>query len=91
MNGNTLLLDGKRITNLFPSSATATATVVELPPEEWDATLAFNVTAIWESSRITAELMEDGGRILNISPIAAEIVIPRSGRYSATKLGTNRT
>ncbi len=63
--------------------------LVELPREEWDATLALNLTAIWESSRIAAELMNDGGRILNISSIAAEMVIPGSGHYSAAKAGTN--
>lgn len=63
--------------------------LTKLPKEEWDATLALNLTAIWESSCIAAELMEDGGRILNISSIAAEMVIPGSGHYSAAKAGTN--
>lgn len=63
--------------------------LIELPREEWDATLALNLTAIWESSRIASELMEDGGRILNISSIAAEMVIPGSGHYSAAKSGVN--
>ena len=63
--------------------------LTELPREEWDATLALNLTAIWESSRIAAELMEDGGRILNISSLAAEDVIPGSGHYAAAKAGVN--
>ena len=63
--------------------------LTELPREEWDATLNLNLTAIWESSRIAAELMEDGGRILNISSIAAEMVVPGSGHYSAAKAGVN--
>lgn len=63
--------------------------LVELPREEWDATLALNLTAIWESACIAAKLMEDGGRILNISSIAAEMVIPGSGHYSAAKAGVN--
>jgi NAD(P)-dependent dehydrogenase (short-subunit alcohol dehydrogenase family) len=63
--------------------------LTELPREEWEATLALNLTAIWESSRIAAELMEDGGRILNISSIAAEMVVPGSGHYSAAKAGVN--
>lgn len=63
--------------------------LIELPTEEWQATLALNLTAIWESSRVAAELMEDGGRILNISSIAADMVIPGSGHYSAAKAGVN--
>jgi NAD(P)-dependent dehydrogenase (short-subunit alcohol dehydrogenase family) len=63
--------------------------LTQLPREEWDATLALNLTAIWTSSCIAAELMEDGGRILNISSLAAEQVIPGSGHYSAAKAGVN--
>jgi len=63
--------------------------LTELPREEWDATLALNLTAIWESTRVAAELMEEGGRIVNISSIAAEMVVPGSGHYSAAKAGVN--
>ncbi|MBX3705477.1 MAG: glucose 1-dehydrogenase [Pseudomonadales bacterium] len=63
--------------------------LTQLPRSEWDATLALNLTAIWESSRIAAGLMEDGGRIVNISSLAAETVIPGSGHYGAAKAGVN--
>ena len=33
--------------------------------------------------------MEDGGRLLNISSIAAEMVVRGSGHYSAAKAGVN--
>ena len=63
--------------------------LTKLPREEWDATMALNLTAIWVSTCIAAELMEDGGRVLNISSLAAEQVIPGSGHYSAAKAGVN--
>ncbi len=63
--------------------------LTELPREEWDATVALNLSAIFESTRVAAGLMEDGGRILNISSIAADTVIPGSGHYSAAKAGVN--
>ncbi|MEM8765852.1 MAG: SDR family oxidoreductase [Pseudomonadota bacterium] len=63
--------------------------LTELPRDEWDATLALNLTAIWESTCIAAEVMEDGGRVLNISSIAAEMVVMGSGHYSAAKAGVN--
>jgi NAD(P)-dependent dehydrogenase (short-subunit alcohol dehydrogenase family) len=63
--------------------------LMELPRQEWDATLALNLTAIWLCSRVAANAMQDGGRILNISSIAAEMVVPGSGHYSAAKAGTN--
>jgi 3-oxoacyl-[acyl-carrier protein] reductase len=63
--------------------------LTELPREEWDATLALNLTAIFSATRIAAKHMASGGRIINISSIAAEMVIPGSGHYSAAKAGTN--
>lgn len=62
--------------------------LVELPREEWDATMSLNVTAIWVCTKIAAEVMEKG-RVLNISSLAAEDVIPGSGHYSAAKAGVN--
>jgi NAD(P)-dependent dehydrogenase (short-subunit alcohol dehydrogenase family) len=63
--------------------------LMKLPRKEWDATIALNLTAIFAASRIAATHMNDGGRIVNISSIAAEMVIPGSGHYSAAKVGTN--
>ena len=63
--------------------------LTELPLEEWNATLALNLTAIWESTCVASRLMGDGGRVVNISSIAAHTVIPGSGHYSAAKAGVN--
>lgn len=63
--------------------------IMELPAEEWDATIRLNLSGIFHCSRIAAERMEDGGRILNISSVAAEEVVPGSGHYCAAKAGTN--
>jgi len=63
--------------------------LMKLPRKEWDATIALNLTAIFSASRIAATHMNAGGRIVNISSIAAEMVIPGSGHYSAAKVGTN--
>lgn len=63
--------------------------LTELPLEEWNATIALNLTAIWECTCTAARLMEDGGRVVNISSIAAKMVVPGSGHYSAAKAGVN--
>lgn len=55
---------------------------------EWDNTLALNLTAVWLCTQVAAEKMETG-RVLNISSLAAEDVIPGSGHYSAAKAGVN--
>ena len=63
--------------------------LTELPLEEWNATLALNLTAVWEATCVASRLMSDGGRVVNISSIAAQMVVPGSGHYSAAKAGVN--
>jgi NAD(P)-dependent dehydrogenase (short-subunit alcohol dehydrogenase family) len=65
------------------------APLIELPREEWDATVALNLTAIWLCTSIAAKRMNDGGRVVNISSVAAEMTIPGSGHYAASKAGSN--
>lgn len=65
------------------------APLTELPRDEWDATLALNLTSIWVCSNIATRHMRDGGRIVNITSRAAELVVPGSGHYSAAKAGAN--
>ena len=65
------------------------APLVDLPRDEWDATMALNLTAVWRCSAIAARYMEGKGRILNISSLAAEDVIEGSGHYAAAKAGVN--
>lgn len=63
--------------------------LTELPLDEWNATLALNLTAVWEATCVASRLMRDGGRVVNISSIAAQTVVPGSGHYSAAKAGVN--
>ena len=63
--------------------------LTELPLQEWNATIALNLTAIWEATCVAARLMQEGGRVVNISSIAAHMVVPGSGHYSAAKAGVN--
>ncbi len=65
------------------------APLTELGRAEWDNTLALNLTAVWLCTRIAAGHMVDNGRVLNISSIAAQDIVPGSGHYSAAKAGVN--
>ena len=65
------------------------APLTELDRAEWDNTLALNLTAVWLCTRIAAGHMADNGRVLNISSIAAQDIVPGSGHYSAAKAGVN--
>jgi len=65
------------------------APLLELPPAEWDATLALNLTAVFHGVRAAARVMSDGGRIVNVSSVAAQDIFEGSGHYSAAKAGVN--
>ena len=65
------------------------APLVELPQAEWDATLALNLTAVFHGVRAAVKRMNPGGRIVNVSSLAAEDVFAGSGHYSAAKAGVN--
>lgn len=60
----------------------------ELPREEWDRTIALNLTAVYVGCMTAARHM-DTGSIINISSGAGTGPIPRSAHYGAAKAGTN--
>ena len=63
--------------------------LVKLDRAEWDHTILLNLTAVWVCSSVAARVMEDGGRILNISSRAADQTVVGSGHYAAAKAGVN--
>ncbi len=65
------------------------APLAEMPREEWDATIALNLTAVWNCTRIAARHMKENGRVVNVSSVAARMVVPGSGHYSAAKRAVN--
>ena len=62
--------------------------LVDLPREEWDRTIALNLTAVYVGSMIAARHMETGS-ILNISSGAGSGPVPGSAHYGAAKAATN--
>jgi NAD(P)-dependent dehydrogenase (short-subunit alcohol dehydrogenase family) len=60
----------------------------ELPRDEWDRTIALNLTAVYVGS-ITAARYMDRGSIINISSGAGTGPVPGSAHYGAAKAGTN--
>ena len=63
--------------------------LTELDPDEWDATLRLNLTAVWVCTNTAARHMRDGGRVVNISSRAAIMTVMGSGHYAAAKAGVN--
>ena len=60
----------------------------ELPREEWDRTIALNLTSIYLGC-ITAARYMDQGSIINITSGAGSGPVPGSAHYGAAKAGTN--
>lgn len=60
----------------------------ELPREEWDRTLALNLTAVYVGS-MTAKRHMTTGSIINITSGAGSAPVPGSVHYGASKAGTN--
>ncbi|MGI9323642.1 MAG: SDR family NAD(P)-dependent oxidoreductase [Pseudomonadales bacterium] len=62
--------------------------IKELPREEWDRTIALNLTAIYSGS-LAAERYMERGSIINITSGAGTGPVPGSAHYGAAKAGTN--
>ncbi|MCP5181242.1 MAG: glucose 1-dehydrogenase [Pseudomonadales bacterium] len=60
----------------------------DLPRDEWDRTIALNLTAIYRGC-ITAAKYMDKGSIINITSGAGTGPVPGSAHYGAAKAGTN--
>lgn len=63
--------------------------LVQLDVAEWDNTMRLNLTAVWVCTTVAAKHMRDGGRVVNISSLAAQMTVPGSGHYAAAKAGVN--
>ncbi len=62
--------------------------LADLPREEWDRTIALNLTAVYVASITAARHMETGS-IINISSGAGTGPVPGSAHYGAAKAGVN--
>lgn len=56
---------------------------------EWDDLFALNLRAVWLCSILAANLMKDGGVIINISDVGAQRAWASFGAYSVTKSALN--
>lgn len=66
----------------------AVAPSVELPLEQWQATLAVNLTAPFLCARAAFPYLRDGGGVVvNIASIFGETGVPQRAAYAASKHG----
>ena len=68
--------------------STYRAPILDMPREEWDRTIALNLTTIYVGCVTAARHMEKGS-IINITSGAGTGPVPGSAHYGAAKAGTN--
>ena len=68
--------------------STYRAPILDMPREEWDRTLALNLTAVYVGCVTAARNMKKGS-IINITSGAGAGPVPGSAHYGAAKAGTN--
>ncbi len=62
-------------------------TVKKMTPEEWHAVLRTNLDGVFFCSKLGAEILRDGGRIVNIASIAGIAGFHGQANYAAAKAG----
>ena len=62
-------------------------TMKKLADADWQAVIDTNLTGVFNTCRAAADVMSDGGRIVNISSIAAAIGFFGQSNYAAAKAG----
>jgi 3-oxoacyl-[acyl-carrier protein] reductase len=62
-------------------------TVKKMTPEDWHAVLDTNLDGVFYCSKLGAEILRDGGRIVNISSISGVAGFHGQANYAAAKAG----
>jgi 3-oxoacyl-[acyl-carrier protein] reductase len=62
-------------------------TVKKLSPADWHAVLQTNLDGVFYCSKLGAEIMRDGGRIVNVASIAGIVGFHGQANYAAAKAG----
>jgi len=62
-------------------------TVKRMSPADWSAVMQTNLDGVFFCSKAGAEILRDGGRIVNIASIAGLVGFPGQANYAAAKAG----
>jgi 3-oxoacyl-[acyl-carrier protein] reductase len=62
-------------------------TVKKMTPEDWRSVLSTNLDGVFYCSKLGAEVLRDGGRIVNVASIAGVMGFHGQANYSAAKAG----
>src|SRR5262249_53435706 len=62
-------------------------TVKKMTPDDWHAVLRTNLDGVFYCSKLGAEVLRDGGRIVNVASIAGMFGFHGQANYAAAKAG----
>src|SRR5262245_37248829 len=62
-------------------------TIKKMTLDEWHSVIETNLNGVFYCSKIAAEMLSDGGRIINVSSIAGLVGFPGQANYAAAKAG----
>lgn len=62
-------------------------TIRKMSLDEWHSVMETNLNGVFYCSKIAAEMLSDGGRIINVSSIAGLVGFPGQANYAAAKAG----
>lgn len=62
-------------------------TIKKMTGDDWQAVINTNLTGVFHCNKLGADILRDGGRIVNISSVAGMIGIHGQANYSAAKAG----
>ena len=59
----------------------------KMTPDDWQAVLSTNLTGVFHGCKYGADVLNDGGRIVNIASVAGLVGFPGQANYAAAKAG----
>jgi 3-oxoacyl-[acyl-carrier protein] reductase len=62
-------------------------TIKKMTPEDWHAVIDTNLTGVFHCAKLGAEILRDGGRMVNIASIAGITGFHGQSNYAAAKAG----
>jgi 3-oxoacyl-[acyl-carrier protein] reductase len=62
-------------------------TIKKMTLDEWNGVIETNLNGVFYCSKMAAEMLADGGRIINVSSIAGLVGFPGQANYAAAKAG----
>jgi 3-oxoacyl-[acyl-carrier protein] reductase len=62
-------------------------TLKKMSPDEWHAVIDTNLTGVFHGCKFGAEILRDGGRIVNVASVAGLVGFPGQANYAAAKAG----